>query len=71
VHARPKLREILFIGNSAFTGRKLRDRIALAPEKSCDDLAPGEARREILELYSKAGYPAAEVSYKLGPAEAG
>ncbi|MGI9240255.1 MAG: outer membrane protein assembly factor BamA [Verrucomicrobiales bacterium] len=71
VQARAKLREILFIGNSAVSSKKLRGRILLEPNQSWDDRALEEARLEILELYAKAGFPSAGVTHSIGPAEGG
>jgi len=56
VEARAKLREVLFIGNSAVTGKKLRNRIGLITGQTWDNSAIMEARQEILDLYANKGY---------------
>lgn len=71
VEARSKLREILFIGNSAVSSKKLRNKIELAPNDSWDDLKLQEAREDILKLYAKEGYSAVEISYSVDSAEDG
>lgn len=71
VEARAKLREILFIGNSAISTKKLRNKIELAPNESWDDLKLQEAREDILKMYSKQGYSTVDVTYNVDSGEDG
>ncbi|MGI9244492.1 MAG: outer membrane protein assembly factor BamA [Verrucomicrobiales bacterium] len=71
VEARAKLREILFIGNSAISTKKLRNKILLAPNETWDDLKLQEARQDILDMYAKRGYSAVDVTYGVDSGEDG
>ncbi len=71
MEARAKFREILFIGNSAISSKKLRGKILLAPNEAWDDLAIQEAREDILKMYSKKGYSSVDVTYSIDSAEDG
>ncbi|MFT4546375.1 MAG: outer membrane protein insertion porin family [Verrucomicrobiales bacterium] len=71
IEARAKLREILFIGNSAISSKKLRNKIELMANELWDDLKLQQAREDILKMYSKEGYSTVDVSYRVDSGDDG
>ena len=68
VEARGKLRDVLFLGNTTISTKKLRHRVELTPNQTWDDTAIQQARQEIVRLYTKAGYADVDVQHSTAPA---
>ena len=71
IEARAKLREILFIGNSAISSKKLRHKIDLVANESWDDLKLQQAQQDIREAYAKEGFSTVDVDYSVDAGEDG
>ncbi len=70
--ARPAMGDLVFRGNTVFSGDALADETEVRVGNVVDDSALSEAKKKILEKYTKKGYPDAVVTYSVEPgAQAG
>lgn len=65
--ARQAMGELVFQGNTVFSSDRLREEMPFRAGVVVDDNSLNEAKKKILELYKKKGYPDAIITYNIGP----
>lgn len=65
--ARAAMGNLEFRGNTVFNSKRLREEVEFRAGEVVDDAKLGKAKRTILDLYKKKGYPDTIITYPRSP----